>query len=352
MRPVLASLALFAVVLGGALPAGAAGGKSGSAPANPFPTRERYVEVMHNPGHYLRDPWLRGARVATKNKRPVTYPGSMATVFKMTSKGRAVALRVFHPPDEATERMDLDQLDQRYAALTGYLNGLRAKGKLPPDLLELDYVPAAMEVDGRELPALKMPWVEGVGLDEYMEMKLRQPEGLRGQARNFRMAMRDLRAAKIAVGDLRHSNILIEPSGLPRLVDYDGIYAPPLAGMESSELGDPNYQHPAHFARTRLVRRPFDAKMDHFSSIVIYLSMHAVADDPSLWSFHDDNKLIFEHEDFKDPDNSPVFQRVLASKDPRVAKLAAELVKYAKGKPEAVPHLDEALRRAGISDDD
>ena len=342
----VASLALLAVLLG-RLPDVAAAGER----QNPFPPRARYVEAMQNPKHYLRDPWLRAARVSTKDGKVVSFHGAMASTFRVSKAGHTIALRVFHPPTDAVDRMDLDVLDERYKLLTGYLGKLKLAGKLPPEVLDIDYVPAAMEIDDVELPAIKLPWVEGVTLDEYVDLKVRKPAALRGQAANLRSMVGDMRASKLALGDLRHSNILIEPSGMPRLVDYDGMYAPAIAHLGSSEIGDSNYQHPSHFFPRR--PRVFSDKIDRFSSIVIYLSMHAVAADPSLWDeFHDDNRLIFSHRDFKAPAESQVFQRVLQSKDPRVVKLAGQLARYAQGDSEKVPHLDQAARLAGFADDE
>ena len=44
--------------------------------------------------------------------------------------------------------------------------------------------------------------------------------------------------------------------------------------------------------------------MDNFPSLVIYLSLLAVATDASLWEFHDEDNLIFTRKDYADPENS------------------------------------------------
>lgn len=356
-RPLTFAILLGSLLtLGPAFAAGSGGARGGGkALVSPFPTAERYVEAMHNPTHYVKDPLLKKARVELDARsRPLTYFGRFGTVFQLRTKsGRAIALRVFHPLAETTERLDLDKVDHRYGAMAGYLSGLRAKKLLPTELLDLEYVPAALEIDGRELPATKMPWIEGVTLADYfaLKVKARQPRALTQMARNFRAAMVDLAHVEVAMGDLHHENILVQPDGTMRFVDYDGMYAPPLDGLENSEIGNPNFQHPKFFF-PRPNQRPFNAKMDRFSSIVTYLSMTAVAADPSLWStFNNDHTLIFEGaRDFKDPKKSPVFKQLLRSTNPRVRGLAAELMRYAQGDPEDVPDLEEALRRAGAAE--
>ncbi|QLQ08322.1 MAG: hypothetical protein HZY76_21580 [Anaerolineae bacterium] len=55
--------------------------------------------------------------------------------------------------------------------------------------------------------------------------------------------MRNLQTHGIAHGDLQHGNVLVAADEL-RLIDYDGMYVPPLSGRESHEIGHRNYQHP------------------------------------------------------------------------------------------------------------
>src|SRR5207247_703335 len=147
-----------------------------------------------------------------------------------------------------------------------------------------------------------------------------------------------------AHGDLHHGNIFLDADGNMTLIDHDSMFVPPLAGLPNSEIGHPNFQHPAyHFPSSP---RPFDANMDNFSSIVIYLSLLAVADEPRLWKvFHDakeENNLIFKGlRDFKHPEKSRLLKRLIEkSRNRRVRGLAKKLVEYAKGPAAAVPSLE------------
>ncbi len=338
-----AVLVALAAMAAAASPAGAGGGKR-------WPARKRYVDAMYNSHQYIRDPKLSGAQVTRDGKeRPVVYSGSFSSVFKLkTTSGRRIAVRVFHPDEQVRERQDVAALGRRYKALGQYLGKLRGKNRLPPELVEFAYVEDGIRIDGDSLPIMKLPWVTGRNLDDWVDRRLKQNRkgALGALARNWRASIRDMRTVGIAHGDLHHGNIVLEPDGVMRFLDYDSMYAPPLDGLKNSEIGHPNFQHPKyHFpAHTR----PFDKNMDNFSALVIYVSLLAVEDNPSLWTtYHNDYNLIFEGErDFVNPDSSPVFRDVMASQNPQVRNLARALMRYAKGEPDKVPSLERAIKAA------
>ena len=328
----------------------AAAASSAQAGGRRWPVPKRYVDAMYNSHHYIRDPKLKGASVKRDDKeRPIVYSGSFSSVFKLkTTSGRRVAVRVFHPSDQVSERQDVAALGRRYKALGKYLGSLRSKNRLPPELVEFAYVDDGIRIDGETLPIMKLPWVTGRNLDDWVDRRLKQNRkgALGALARNWRASIRDMRTVGIAHGDLHHGNIVIEPDGVMRFLDYDSMYAPPLDGLKNSEIGHPNFQHPKYHFPER--SRPFDKNMDNFSALVIYVSLLAVEDNPSLWkTYHNDYNLIFEGErDFVNPDSSPVFRDLLASQNPQVKNLARALMRYAKGEPGKVPSLERAIGAA------
>lgn len=333
------AVAVAVLALAAAVPAAAGG----------LPQRKRYVAAMYNAERYITDPKLSGARIERdRNNRPLTYSGSFSTVFRVkTRSGRNIALRVFHPEDGGKVQTSGD-LQRRYTLLGSYLAAQRAKRRLPSEIIEFALVNRGMRIGGEDIPILKLPWIGGRSLDNWVGTRLGQgrANAVRLLATNWRAMMGDLRHIGIAHGDLHHGNIKLEPDGSLRLLDYDAMYAPPLEGMKSDEIGHPNFQHPAYHFPAR--SRPFDANMDNFPSIVIYLSLLAIADDPTLWDrYHNDDTLIFDGErDFLKPDQSPVFRELLASKNPKVRNLARQVVGYAKGAPGAVPSLERALEQS------
>ena len=123
-----------------------------------------------------------------------------------------------------------------------------------------------------------------------------------------------------------------------RLVDYDGMFLPKFSGGRSPEMGHKNYQHPERTADD------YGEYIDNFPSLVIYLSLLAVASDPNLWHFYNDDNLIFTRDDYADPDNSEVFQQLKRSSDARVAKLTESLEDCCSMPVEEVPDLETILR--------
>ena len=97
-----------------------------------------------------------------------------------------------------------------------------------------------------------------------------------------------LRKVGIAHGDLSHGNIMVLDDEF-RLIDYDGMFVPRLAGRKSNERGLEHYQHPgrtdAHFGRY----------LDNFSHWVMYTTLVALGEDKELWRLVNiaDKHLIF-----------------------------------------------------------
>ena len=164
-----AVLVALVALAAAASPADAGGGKR-------WPARKRYVDAMYNSNQYIRDPKLSGAQVTRDRKeRPVVYSGSFSSVFKLkTTSGRRIAVRVFHPDEQVRERQDLAGLGRRYKALGQYLGKLRGKNRLPPELVEFAYVEDGIKIDGDSLPIMKLPWVTGRNLDDWVDRRLKQ----------------------------------------------------------------------------------------------------------------------------------------------------------------------------------
>jgi hypothetical protein len=319
-----------------------------AAAARGWPQHERYNRAMHHASSFVRDPLLHGADVMRDEYgAPLSLQGSFGTVYRLkTHSGREVAFRVFHPGDDVHDRANHDDWQTRYLKVSRYLNQLLRAKRLPSPFVQIQWVPKAIEVEGRLYPAMKMPWIQGRTLDEYISVRLGEGRAgaLKALASKWRRTIAAMQKLGIAHGDLHHRNILMErQSGTLRIIDYDAMFVPALKGTRNLEVGDANYQHPAyHYPKTR--ERPYDAKLDHFSSIVIYLSLVALAENPSRWTrFHGDHRLLFQMNDYLDPAKSAVFQDLQRSPDRVVSGLARRLAEYCFGDPHNVPSLETAL---------
>ena len=185
-----------------------------------------------------------------------------------------------------------------------------------------------------------MEWVDGLQLDSYVEQLVdrRTTSALAALANDWRNLIIGLQQNQIAHGDLQHENILVN-SGYIRIVDYDGVFVPSLAGMSGLEIGHSHYQHP------RRTLADFNLNSDNFSAIVIYLSLKALSSDPSLWSkFHTDKHLISRAGDFHSPQASRAISSLKQSMDAEVRALTTALESSCSAPLSSVPGLDSITK--------
>lgn len=295
-----------------------------------FPTGREYQEALQNTAVCFLDRDLRGARPqVNKLGLPRPISGQFASVFSLTSAaGRRYALKCF------TSHVR-DQQD-RYEAISNKLSGIDPGSLSQPWRIGFDYVPEGILVNGSRYPVLKMDWVEAVTLSNWLDHHYTDSVAVRELAERFAQLTTDLAAHDIAHGDLQHGNLLVAQDGTFRLVDYDGMFVPALNGRHSTERGHRNYQSPARGDDD------FDGTLDHFSNWVIYLALHAVAADPSLWTrLHepDGEYLLLAEDDFKNPAGSTRLPTLLSHTDSTVRGLAEQIKVLAWQPLSLVPRL-------------
>lgn len=268
---------------------------------------------------------------------PLVATGNVAVVFRIEKEGQDYALRCF------TRRLPLDEVADRYEALNKYF----AKNKLAA-LVETRLMKDEIMVAEGMYPVALMPWLPGRQLHLYIEDHLEEPEALRKLAKAWRDLMKQLRAKDVAHGDLSDGNVLVDNDGKIRLIDYDAAFIPSLKNKPPSELGKPNYQHPARLASGGTHYGYYSVDVDAFASLVIYLSILAVAADPDLWdAYHMGDNLIFVQDDYKNPGGTPIWPNLRSSKDLEVRKLTDMLERYCLASIEGLPTLEDALKGRG-----
>ncbi len=298
----------------------------------PWPSPTDYNEAVQNPRLGFADPELKlGQPEMTPLGMPRPYSGAFATVYKLQCGANTWAVRCFNRefPDQ----------QERYEAIGAHLARVRL-----PYTVAFQYLRRGILVRGQWYPVVKMQWLRGQTLAEYVDQHLASVEDLLGLADQWQRMLHDLRAASVAHGDLSHGNILVVDGKL-RLVDYDGMYVPALAGREAHEIGHRNYQHPGR------ERRHFGPHLDHFSAWVIYLSLLALSSDPGLWQqFHGgDECLLLRRSDFEDPAKSQLLVSLSKSFDPRTRRVAEDFRDLLRLPLETLPPLGVAPPRTAAS---
>jgi putative hemolysin len=149
-------------------------------------------------------------------------------------------------------------------------------------------------------------------------------------------------------GDLQHGNVILVPgrdagSLAVKLIDYDGMFVPALAGSPSGEVGHPAYQHPQ-----RLREGTYGPEVDRFPLLVIYVAIRAlVVGGRALWDRYDNgDNLLFREQDLRSPRESSLFWDLVRLNDPEVRRLADRLSRAAYRPLDETPLLEELLSPA------
>jgi hypothetical protein len=315
-----------------------------------WPDRALFAQFVQAPSRHFRDEELATSVFArTRLGMPQAWSGGRAVVFKaVTQSGRTLAVRFLLAEDQGHR--------QRYDALGAHMAQSRV-----PCLVPTQWVDGGVVFDSRPLPLIKMDWVEGAPLDEHVDGLLGEAghqAALRNLAEQWRDHSRELRAAGIAHGDIHAQNVVMCPDGRDhrpaiRLVDYDCVWLPSITGAPPNEVGHPNFRHPARITGN------WGPAVDAFPNLVVYLSLRAVAADPSLWQrFHRvDGALLFEGTDLNLSRDRGLWAALHSSPDDMVQAMTLLLQQWLVDHPERHGSLDDALdlvegssRRAGSDD--
>jgi serine/threonine protein kinase len=271
-----------------------------------------YVDALQHPKSAFRDAELQESIVEKDLLGlPLAYTGTFTTTFRLKHNSTEWAVRCFTRP--------IDRIAERYGAIARYLD--RAQH---PYFARVKYDEKGIHVNGSWYPIVKMEWVNGLTLNDFVDASLGERAKLEQLANEFLLLTDKLHELQIAHGDLQHGNIIIGENGI-RLVDYDGLYVEELSeGYEAADVGHENYQHP------KRRQQDFDPSLDRFSSIVIYVALRALAQDSTLWKrFDDGENLLFVRNDFVDL-KRPIYNTIEELGDDKLAEFAASIKKVAR----------------------
>ncbi|HEX3148554.1 MAG TPA: hypothetical protein VHR66_10750 [Gemmataceae bacterium] len=299
-----------------------------------WPLSQDYNEAVQSPRTSFGDADLKtGEVVPGPLGLPLPRSGNFADVYQVRGgDGRMWALKCFTRP--------AGKLAERYRIIDDHLREARL-----PFTVGFQFLPEGVRVRGNWYPALKMEWVEGLQLNEFVRQNIGRPDYLRAILGLWVRLCKRLRDGQIAHADLQHGNVLLVPGATAntmklRLIDYDGMWVPALANNPSGEAGHPNYQHPL-----RLRDRVYSADVDRYPHLVIGCALRALAiAGKPLWDrFDNGDNLLFREIDFADPAKSQVFRALWEIDDPTVTNLVALLVLCGRRRLGDTPWLDEIL---------
>jgi formylglycine-generating enzyme required for sulfatase activity len=305
----------------------------------PWPLSQEYNEAIQSPESSFSDAELRGGQAATNAMgMPMPRSGNFADVYEFTgASGTKWAIKCF--------TRQVAGLQQRYEQIDLYLT----KVKLP-FMVNFQYQPGGLRIHGKWYPILKMHWVEGFLLNEFVRSNLDKPATLEGLAQIWvRMAKR-LHDANLAHADLQHGNVLLVPgrkasSLAVKLIDYDGMWVPALAANKSGEVGHPAYQHPQ-----RLQQGIYNADVDRTAILSVACALRSlVTGGKSLWDRYDNgDNLVFREADLRNPAASALFKELWNVNEPAVHHLLGYLAIGVANRFDQVPSVQDVFNGESV----
>ena len=276
---------------------------------NAYPAAGDYYKAVQAPARVFTVPKLQAAEFVWDSLGPTLARGSSAVVFQAAVDGRPQALRCYIRNDASSR--------DRYSALDAFLAGR----DLSPYVSAATWLDGAIQVNRATWPVLTMDWIDGRTLNEYVDFLVSSSNAaaLTTLAAKWRELVALLQRSEFTHGDLQHGNVMVDQVGRLRLVDFDGVWIPQLAGQSPpTEFGHPNYQHP--------LQHSWDRWLDTFSALVIYLSLVALGKNPGLWlALYNSKNLLFAKSDFFPPFQTEAWKQLAALGDPQVDELARRL---------------------------
>lgn len=293
-----------------------------------LPRGDEYNQAIQNPRINFSDVSLQACRVETTPLGlPKPYSGGFTTTYRLSNGQASWAVRCF--------TRDISDLQRRYQSIGTFQSTNNCDF-----LVEAKFVQNGIKVNGQFHPIIKMKWLDGEPLSNYLAKNYNQKSKIESIIKEFVQLIKKLEDYGIAHGDLQHGNIIVKNEKL-YLIDYDGMYFPDLSGLKVNELGHPNFQHPKRTANE------YNKTIDRFSAIVILTALKALIVAPSLWNKYDNgDNILFRGQDFSDPSNSKLLQELKNYSE--LSKLACNLHAISTWDFNKVPNYEEFLNNAYI----
>jgi serine/threonine protein kinase len=260
--------------------------------------------------------------------------GRNSVVFKMIDKQSNAfkALKCFINVNE-------DQLTY-IKEVSEYLQYIKSSYVVPYQYFDQELWLASSYEEPQYYPVLLMDWVEGKTMGQHLDVLCQSYDyfKIKDLALAFDQMALWLLHQDFAHGDLKLDNIIVNQSGLPILIDYDGCFIPGMEGTDAQELGTPGYQHPLrdeHF---------FNKNIDEVGILVISSALHALVKEPELWvKYNNGENLLFTATDLDCPQESLLWEQLIKLDHELVSQRLA-LLQYGLVSISSIPEIIYSLR--------
>lgn len=272
-------------------------------------TTTQIETIVKNKNIYAVSPAIKNCSlVLTKKGRPWAISGGQCRVYRVIDgHGQDKALRLWNNA--------LGDIEKRCYEISSFISICKNKY-----LLDFEYIEKAFLYNGESYPAIIMNWCSGKSLKAYIQDHLQDKDTLRTLQNNLMEMFDSLHNMHISHGDLHHDNIRVDTNGEVYLIDYDSVYVPNLCGYTDECAGYEGYQHPT----ARINNKYLSEYADYFSELIIYLSIEALIEEPSIWQTYKleerDQAFLFLKNDFFTLRSTPIY-RLLCCRTKRLSEL-------------------------------
>lgn len=295
-----------------------------------YPTFEQYNTAMQFPNRSLNDSVLKQGTVERNGLGiPLAACGGFALTYTVHAQNNnKYAVRCFHKQSNA--------LEQRYKAISEKIKSLNSSY-----FVNFEFQPNGINIDRMQYPIVKMEWVAGKTLGQFLEANYRSKNKLLNIEKQLLKIAQYLEGQKIAHGDLQPGNIMVvdsEGNNL-KLIDYDGMFVEDIAALRATENGHINFQHPG-----RRINNPWNFYLDRFSVITMIIALRALSCDANIWvnTNTDSDSLVFKHQDYTSPETSQVFKEL--SRIESIKTHVENLAKICKSEINNIPKAEDFLQ--------
>jgi serine/threonine protein kinase len=242
----------------------------------------------------LTDQILKEGIVKTNSLGPQVFSGNFAYAYEVTSRYRIkYAVRCF--------RFFSKDREERYIAISKFLKQLRSYY-----FVDFEYQPEGIIIRGIKYPIVKMAWVDGDLLGQFIADNYSNRRRLKNLIASLIALARFIEQHNFAHGDIQPGNIIVNNDGKDlKLIDYDGMYVKDINELGNCECGTPNFQHPQR-------GNAWNTKLDRFAFISLYVALNALVERYSLWEelSCDLESILFVSADYEDTKRSKAFAKL------------------------------------------
>lgn len=288
-----------------------------------FPTIGEYNQAIQKNGNLIFST-LSAVELIPSRTLPIKVylfgSGAYAAVFKGKMYGNLFALRVFL--EAGSENVI------RYEKICSYLETIDSTWKV-----DCEFLSDEISVNGEKYPILKMNWVQGKLINDFVTENLHSKKVLDDLQKEIVSAAKDLNVNDIGHGDIQSGNMMIVGSSANfqlKLIDYDGMYTPNQNTAKSIENGRSEFNHPD---RSKMHFGPY---VDRFPFWVMLCALEALKFDPSLWKevmqggFNTLDNFLFLRSDFVNPNTSKLIDRLKNLRKDSVDFYLGKLIRFSK----------------------